>query len=66
MCYLEGTGIERDEKKALELFLKIAPCDAGANFFLGKCYEEGRGVEKDEAKAKMWRDTAKKNEVQFY
>ena len=66
-CYLRGIGVERDEKKAFELIEKSANLGFyEAQDLLGECYLNGWGVEKDEAKAKMWRDTAKKNEVQFY
>ena len=50
--YEEGRGVEKNEKKAAELFQKAAnQGNLKAQFGLGQMYEEGRGVEKNETKA---------------
>ena len=48
LLYVEGRGVEQDDKKASE-YLKIA-CDFGdavGCYHLGFLYKEGAGVEKD-------------------
>lgn len=50
-CYVSGVGVEKNEKRALELYSLAA--DKGyvdAIIALGNCYRNGRGVEKDDNK----------------
>ncbi|RHZ87355.1 hypothetical protein Glove_37g96 [Diversispora epigaea] len=50
--YLDGLGVEKDRKKAFQIFSKVA--DEGSLIALNKlanCYELGFGVEKNERKA---------------
>jgi len=55
MCYKEGYGVQKDRKKASELFLKSAKQDyAKAQYQLAKAYVKGKGVPADEAQAKSW------------
>ena len=52
LCYANGTGIEKDEQKAVEWYQKASDQgNAVAQFSLALCYENGIGVEKDEQKA---------------
>src|SRR6185312_363888 len=54
-CYRLGTGVEKDEQKAVEWYQKAAEQgDAQAQYNLGQCYRRGTGVEKDEQKAVKW------------
>ena len=44
--YLDGDGVDKDEKKAFENFMKSASSgDSHAQFKLGQCYEYGWGIE---------------------
>ena len=56
--YLRGQGVERDEERALELFLTAAEHENQANAYamyeLGKMYRRGIGTEIDETKANYW------------
>ena len=53
--YLEGVGVEKDEKKAFEWYEKSAKLNyALAQFRLALMYLNGIGVEKDEEKAFEW------------
>ena len=55
MCYKEGYSVQKDRKKAVELFMKSAKQDyAKAQFQLAKAYLKGKGVPADQAKAKTW------------
>lgn len=55
MCYKEGYSVEKDRKKAFDLFLKSAKQDyAKAQYQLGRAYLKGKGVAADQAKAKTW------------
>ena len=50
--YEEGIGVEKSEKKAVELYEKaVEKGNNGAEYLLAKCYEFGIGVEKNERKA---------------
>jgi TPR repeat protein len=52
VCYQNGTGVEKDEKKAFRLYTlahKGGLLEATNN--LGVCYSDGIGVEKDKKKA---------------
>lgn len=46
--YLEGEGIEKNEKKAFELFSKAGEKSIKARFNLAMCYYNGDGTEKNE------------------
>ena len=56
--YLRGQGVERDEERALELFLAAAEHEKQPNAYamyeLGKMYHRGIGAEIDETKADQW------------
>jgi len=53
--YLEGRGVPKDEKKAVEWFQKAAEQGMPkAQFRLGMMYAQGRGVPQDRAKADEW------------
>ena len=55
VCYQYGTGVEKDEQKAVEWYKKAAEQRyANAQYSLGVCYNNGTGVEKDEQKAVEW------------
>lgn len=55
MCYKEGYSVQKDRKKAVELFLKSAKQDyAKAQYQLGRAYLKGKGVAADQTKAKTW------------
>lgn len=55
MCYKEGYSVQKDRKKAVELFMKSAKQDyAKAQFQLAKAYLKGKGVPADQAKTKTW------------
>ncbi len=55
LFYAEGTGVKKDEAKAVEWFRKAAAQGyAFAQLKLGVMYENGRGVAKDETKAVEW------------
>ena len=50
--YLEGTGVEKDEKSAFYWFRKSAEQEnAFGRYNLARCYENGQGVEKDDCAA---------------
>ncbi|KAF0458302.1 calmodulin-dependent protein kinase [Gigaspora margarita] len=49
--YGNGIGVEKDEKKSFEYYMKAAELgDAVAITHVGYCYNDGIGVEKDEKK----------------
>ena len=56
--YLRGQGVERDEGRALELFLTAAEHEKQPNAYamyeLGRMYRRGIGTEIDETKADYW------------
>lgn len=55
LAYMRGEGIERDDAKALELFLQTANAgDLQSAYYVGLFYYEGRGVERDTALAEEW------------
>lgn len=60
--YLRGQGVERDEKRALELFLTAAEHEKQPNAYamyeLGRMYRRGIGTEIDETKADYWEKLA--------
>src|SRR5260364_342265 len=50
--YEHGIGVEKDEKKCFEYYMKAAELgNAVAIVNVGNCYQNGDGVEKDEKKA---------------
>lgn len=50
--YADGEGVDKDEKRAVELFTITAEQgNAVAQYNLGVMYEHGRGVDKDEKRA---------------
>ncbi|CAB4421483.1 unnamed protein product [Rhizophagus irregularis] len=54
-CYQNGIGIEKNEKKAFEWYLKAAgKGDIYAQYNLGICYQNGIGINKDDKKAFEW------------
>jgi TPR repeat protein len=58
---IHGIGMERDDKKAVEWFLKAAKLgNANAQNMLGACYQEGRGVAQDAKKSFEWYEKAAK------
>jgi TPR repeat protein len=61
--YAEGHGVEKDEKKAFEMFQQLAEeeRDANAMAWLGKMCAAGRGTPRDDFKAITWfRETSGK------
>ena len=62
LCYHEGNGVEKNEKKAFDLYWLCADKtdSAHARRQLGVCYSEGFGVEKDLQKAQEWYERALK------
>ena len=55
MSYLKGDGVDKDEKKAFELFEKAAlKGDNNAQYQLALCYQHGKGTNKDFVKAYAW------------
>ena len=56
-CYENGTGVEKNAAKAVELFKQAAEKEVtDAYTALARCYEQGVGVEKNAVEAKKWRD----------
>src|SRR5260364_417825 len=54
-CYLNGIAISKDEKKALEWYLKSARNEnTDGQLNVGMCYQNGIGVSKNEKKAFEW------------
>lgn len=53
--YAEGVGVEKDQRRAAELFLSSAIKGfAKAQYNLGKIYRDGNGMPKDEALSLFW------------
>src|SRR5437762_2632221 len=53
--YENATEVEKDERKAVEWYLKVAEKGKDkAQYNLRSCYNYGTGVEKDEQKAVEW------------
>lgn len=50
----EGTGVERDAKKAVEWYERAADHHPQAMYRLGNCFENGIGVARDEKTAVKW------------
>ena len=56
-CYLNGNGVEKDEKEAFQWFLKAAEQGyAQAQYNVGLCYLNGGGVEKKSKKVGLLLD----------
>jgi TPR repeat protein len=54
-CYKEGHGVEKDRKKATQLFMKAAQQGyAKAEYEVAKAYLKGKGTAADEKKARLW------------
>ena len=54
-CLLAGRGVEKNEEKAAEWYLKAAESGyAVAQFCLGMSYLNGNGVKQDKKKAEAW------------
>ena len=57
-CHYQGwNGMEQDEKKAFEMFVKIEQETNGyqwAQYLLGECYRFGFGTDQDHTKAVEW------------
>lgn len=63
LMYLNGQGVEKDEKRACALFTEAANQGiADAQYNLAVMYERGIGVEKDEKRAVEWYTKAAKQE----
>ena len=55
VCYENGTGVPRDDKKAFDCYRNSAEKGiVDAQFSLGACYENGKGVGKDVKEAVEW------------
>ena len=55
MCYLEGTGVGKDAKRAVKWLRKGAENgDLPAQLTLAGCYRDGTGVRKDHEMAQEW------------
>jgi hypothetical protein len=55
VCYENGTGVPRDNKKASELYRKAAEHGiVEAQIALGACYENGRGIPQNCKEAVNW------------
>ena len=64
--YEEGREVEKNEKKAIELYEKAAnQGNPKAQYKLGKMYEEGRGVKKDAKKAAELYEKAANQEYDY-
>lgn len=54
-CYYKGFGIQRNHKKAFELFKEaVTKNDSEAMFLLSQCYRFGRGTAKNQKLAEEW------------
>lgn len=54
-CYRKGEGVEQNDSKAFEWYLKAAEQgDRDAQYNLGLMYRKGKGVEQSESKAFEW------------
>ena len=66
ICYLNGCGVEKDERKGFLILKKFVNAGCGKHIeglrLLGKCYIEGIGVNKIEARGKYYLNRAKKEE----
>ena len=59
--YMEGVGVEKDEKKAILLWLKAArKQNESAALNLGESYKKGIGVERDLKESLRWYRLAKR------
>ncbi|PKY55961.1 kinase-like protein [Rhizophagus irregularis] len=70
LFYYYGIGIEENDDKAFELFLKAAENNYSiAQVYLAKCYNDGYGTEENESLAFSWFQKAAENKNivgQFY
>src|SRR5437868_10645521 len=52
LCYENAIGVNKDEKKTFEWYLKSAECgNSNGQCNIGLCYESGLGITKDKSKA---------------
>ena len=64
-CYMNGTGVARDDVKGVEWYRKAAiQGEAMSQLNLGLMYAQGRGVPRDLIQAYAWVDLAAANEKQ--
>lgn len=62
--HLDGRGVERDQRRAVELFLKAAAGGHGpAQLELARLFEQGRGIAPDLEQAVLWLWSAAENDV---
>ena len=62
ICYLNGTGVAKDEHEGFLWLEQAAECDhPAAMYAVGQCYEYGKGVQKDQNKAQEWYKKAADN-----
>lgn len=55
LCYLNGYGVEQDNRLGFLCFKRAAELRCGAAYFkLGQCYRDGTGIEEDHVKAFEW------------
>lgn len=55
LCYIEGDGVEKDEKEAIRWFVDAANNgDVLGQYCLGCCFLYGTGIEKDLQAALVW------------
>lgn len=60
--YRDGTGVEKDLKKAFDWYLKSANLGyANAQIWIAQAYETGEGTEHDAVRAKSWYQKAAEN-----
>lgn len=66
ICYLNGTGVEKNQQKAIEYFFQVGKmreekASLDAVYYIMICYKSGMGVERDEFKAMWLKKLLKKN-----
>ena len=66
-CYEAGFGIGKDEKAALDFYLKAAGKGIPLSFrFVAECFLFGRGTQRNPAEAKKWYEKLIKNDYSAY
>ena len=66
ICYLNGTGVEENQQKAIEYFFQVGKmreekASLDAVYYMMICYRSGMGVERDKFKAIWLKKLLKKN-----